>query len=460
MIWIFLLSTACYLRSFWNDFVSDDSVVYKKVVERTTPLSLNEWLTNPYGLAVHMSYKLFKDNKFIHHFISYFIYTSLCLSLYIVLCKYIPANVSLLAALIFTVHPANCQVGGWISGKGYALSLLLGLWALYFNNLALYLAGCLVACNITLLPLLMHLSIPTKLLSISIAFLLMYRSLKLKDNLVKHEGWFKRDNVRWGWYKLIIATKSFCYYFTQTAFPIRQGWFHELGEPIDEKIKRADFFFALCLLLIVTGLSFLGSPSFLGLFIFTIAILPFSNFVSLGLFTAERYMTPAIAGWSIFLAYQTINYPIVATVFITYYFIRTQLELYAYKDDITLGLYSLANFPNSGFAWSNVSHIFLSEHKPSIAYDMLQEEMKRLPTFPSSYFQMYIMYRSVDLLFNFDKALEYLEKACYYGKHDSWFKELEDFRKVLKEERVVKFTKLIDKLFTKEPIKESVCITT
>jgi len=150
-------------------------------------------------------------------------------------------------------------------------------------------------------------------------------------------------------------------------------------------------------------------------------------------------MTPALVGLSIFLAYILRAYPIACAVLITAYFMRTQLELWAYRDDFRLTIYSLLNFQKSRFAWCNLAQYMLVSGRPSAAYDVLKETAKQIPEFPTTYYQLYLINRSIDLGNNFDEALVNLEKACRYGQHERWYKELDDFKNKLKAHRIAKF---------------------
>ena len=439
MIWLILLVIITYFRTLFNAGISDDISVHSELRNKGFPIRWKELDFNPFYPVHDFLWKVFKNKWVYHHIVNMLFFMGLVCSFYFVAQKWLPENVVFLASVFFTVHPCNAQVGGWISGKHYGITLILGLWALYFNNVALYILTALFAPNMLALPLLMNISLPVKILAIALYLLLVSKSLNSKGSQVVSEGEYKKDNLKFYPRKLIVALKSFCNYFCLAFLPLRMGWFHELGEPIDKKMKAFNFHAILCVLLIASMFLFYGTPAFLGLAIFALFIAPFSNILSFGLFTSERYMCPALIGWSIFLAYITISYPIVATVIITAYFMRTQLELWAYRDDFTLALYSLLNFNKSGFAWCNLANYFLTSRRPSAAFDTLQESVKRLPEFPTHYYQLYLMYRAVDLLCDFDKALEYLEKACHYGKHEAWYKELETFKEQLKAQRIKKF---------------------
>lgn len=450
MIWIVLLTVVTYSRSLINRFISDDITINAKLRNTGYPVDLkrleNSWAT----VLTDLFWKYIGERPFLQHLLNLFLFTCLTTSLYIVLCKYIPERVAFLATMIFTVHPCNAQVGGWISGKWYGVSLLVGLWALYFNNILLAIFTPLIACNLIPLPLLMDIPWYMKVMGIGFGLLILWKNLSGKYDNTSSEIKYKTDNLKIYPKKLVVALKSFSYYFSLAFMPTRMGWFHTLGEPIDEKTKSMDFHFALGLLLVLTMCGFLGRPAFSGFLIFGLFIAPFSNIVTPALFTSERYMAPALVGWSIALAYITVDYPIIATVFIVVYFMRTQLELWAYKDDFHLALYSLLNFENSGFAWSNISNYFLISRRPSAAYDTLKEAIKLRPDFPTPYYQLHLMYRATDLLADYDLALDYLEKAVTRGKHESWHKDLEGFKKALLNERVGKFKENV-RIYTAAP---------
>jgi hypothetical protein len=439
MIWVILLTVANYFRNLFSGFISDDITVNANLKNQKYPIRWSEFLHKPFSLFHDLLWKAFKGKAWAHHIVDLALFTTITCSIYIVGQKFLPQNVALLTAMFFAVHPCNCQTGGWISAKWYGVTLLLGIWAFYFNNLVPYFISFFTTSTILPLPLLMDLSIPTKIASMALAFLIFYRVIKTKEDCTKTEGLFKRDNLRIYPRKFVVAIKSYCYYFTLALFPAKMGWFHTMGEPIDDKLKSCNLHFWLCLCLIGTLTLFLKTPAFIGLIIFTIFIAPFSNIVTPALFTSERYMAPALIGWSVFLAHLTVGYPIVAAVIITAYFMRTQLELWAYQDDFHLALYSLLNFPKSGFAWANMGNLFLHNKRPAAAFDTIKEGLNRCPEFPTLHYQNYLMNRATDLLNNQDEALDSLKKACKYGRHEGWFRELEDYEGKLKHNRLVMF---------------------
>ena len=390
MIWLILLTLVTYGRSLLNKGISDDLPVNSEHKAKGYIVGLKDILADPFEFIQSLVWRLFKENNFLHHLFSMVIFMGLVCSFYIVAQKYIPQNIAFLASMFFAVHPCNAQVAAWSSGRWYAVVSLIGLWALHIDSVAVYLLSFFTISTLLPLPLLMDIPIVVKIVSILLAVFISFRILDDKVERTKNEGAYKPDNLKIYPRKAIVCLKSFTYYFTLALFPIRMSWFHEIGEPIDDKLKSFDFHAFISLLLVGSMCLFIGKPAFLGLMIFALFIFPFSNIITIALFTSERYMTPAIMGWSIFLAYVLVSYPVVAAVLIALYFLRTQLELWAYKDDFTLALSSLLNFPTSGFAWSNMVNIFLHDVKPSAAFDTIKAGLKLCPTFPTLYYQLYL----------------------------------------------------------------------
>jgi len=443
-----ILVWGTYFRSIFNKYISDDISKNGDLKLKKYPVRIRDLLECPNKLLDDLVWKLCKDNSVAQHLISITIFSAIVPLLYITLCKLFPENVAYLTAILFAVHPCNAQICGWISGRPYALAFTIGILAVYFNSVLLYVFSAVPSVNMFPLILFLKTSIPMKVLGLCIFLWFISVALKQKETMARAEDAYKRENFRIYPRKIIIAFKSCAYYFGLALLPVKMGWFHEIGEPITQDLKKANFHFALSVLLFITLFLYLGTPQFIGLLIFMVFIAQFSNIITLGLFTAERYMTPALVGVCIFLAYTLVNYPILATILITYYFVRTQLELWAYRDDFTLALYSLLSFPNSGFAWCNVAHIFMCTNKPHAAFDLLNETKARIPEFPSTYYILHQIYRCTDLMNNMTLALENLEKACMYGQHSSWFDELEKFKKELKKQRVERFWKNVTRSST------------
>lgn len=441
MIWLILISLITYAQTLKNAGISDDVTVQAESKTRNYRLSFSEYIQNPYSILHDLLWKASGERMYIQHIISMVIFSGVVCMFYATASKYIPQNVAFLAAVFFAVHPCNAQIAGWVSGRNYMITLLLGLVALHFNSVAIYIFTFFTISTVFPLPLIMNIPIPIKVLSLVLGLLIAYRTIQTKVTGTDSEGEYKKDNMILYPRKLIVCLKSTAYYFTLALFPLRMGWFHTMGEPIDDKLRRFDRQAVLSILLLLTGLIFIGKPPFLGLALFILFIFPFANLITPALFTSERYMAPALCGWSIFLAFVTVNYPVLAAVIATAYFMRTQLELFAYRDDFSLALYSLINFDKSGFAWFNLVNIFLQKKQPSAAYAMVEEGIARCPEFPTLYYQRYLMYRATDLLFDYNKALDNLEKAYRYGRHNKWYEELNKFKTELFAIRTSNFKK-------------------
>jgi len=440
MIWIIALAVATYARSLANGFISDDITCAYNYKQDKYKYSIMGILKCFNSTIDRIIWSIFKENAFIHHLVSIICFAGLCCAFYNVSKIFIPENVAFIATFIFTVHPCNAQIAGWISGRWYMLSSLFGLLAIQWNNLLPYFASIVFAQNIMLLPILLDIPLVAKLIAIYLYVLFCMRALGAKVDITENEVAFKKDNLKFYPRKLVVALKSYCYYFMLAFLPLKMGWFHEIGEPITDDSKRVNRHFWLCIGLVATLALFYKTPAFLGIVLFTLGIAPFSNVLTLALFTAERYMVTAIMGWSIFLAFLVYEYPVVAAVIITAYFLRTQLELWAYRDDQRLAINSLINFDKSGFAWNNVIRLLFMTNRPILSYGLALEAAKVCPEFPTTYYHMSQLNRCTDLsTYDLNLALNNLEKACYYGKHDSWWKELEKFKYDLKKSRIERF---------------------
>ena len=439
MLWLIGLTVATYFITFFNGFISDDITIGAAAKSRGYGLKDKKNLTCFTGFFDALEWRLLKDKKYLHHIVSVTLFTILTCSFYLVSRKFIPEPVAWLATAFFIVHPCNTQIGGWISCKWWGVANTFALWALFFNNSFFYVFSALFACSG--FPYIWLFNVPwwEKILASVVVLFILNNNLGSKVDLNIFEGEFKEDNTKIYPRKAIVMLKSYCYYISLAVFPVQMGWFHELGEPIDDKLKSFDFHFVLCVLLIGTLVLFCGTKAFMGLLLFTLFIAPFTNLITFALFTSERYMTPAMMGWSIFLAYTLISYPIAAGILIAIYFMRTQLQLWTFRDDFHLAMASLISFDKSGYAWTNFANMMLYQGKPSAAFDILKETEKRLPGFPTTYWLLYTMYRANDLLNDYDQAYHYISKTCKYGKHEQWHKERETFRLALLSDRVVKF---------------------
>lgn len=311
---IILFNLVNYFRTLKYGYVCDDMVAARTVRKGK--------LSDVWGLV---NGSLYWNNPEVEHLITLSIHTLNCSLIYLVFGQ---NTVSFVAALLFSVNPANNQGSVLLSGRMYQRFLTLTLVLAYFNLFW-----------ITLIPL---------------YWLKMGENKRMKKDSTPIQ---KEISFR----KLPLFFKTFGYYLRFCLLPTRLGMFHDFHnkygtlEEGNDKALRWDRE-AFIGVSIFTILVCLAVNNF-GIFWFILFIIPFCNFPrTFTQIIAERYVYIANVGLMLALSLLLLSLPytlILIAVFLTYYVTRLHIHLFAYKDNesfIETGLYN-CNFPNVSTSW-------------------------------------------------------------------------------------------------------------
>ena len=272
-------------------------------------------------------------------------------------------EVSLLTALLFSIHPTAMQGSSvWLSGTGYSLGLTFCLLAYWLAPAApLFYAIGSWYVSVLVLPLVF---IKTKfwfwVLLLPVVFLL--RRKNLKDAIGYKYKMVKITREPFHWHNILLVFKTIGYYLCQCIFPVNLGVHHsylqmhgvtEEDTKLTLSLKDRFFWIGVFASILMAYLFFFNwSPAAFGLFWFFVFIAPWSNWMAaVNQPIAERYCIIALVGALYALANVIIPYREVCVGFFVYYITITNKFLPAYENILEFAVYNVFNFPRSFQGW-------------------------------------------------------------------------------------------------------------
>lgn len=299
-----------------------------------------------------------RSTPHIDHFITTIFHALVCVFIYL---GFGATDVSFIAALLFSINPANNQGSVWISGRGYVLPTLFILMAMTLPQIGPLFLLFATYFNIGFLAPLALLGSQHAWMCLFLPVLWYINFRRFKKNVkAKMEGDMISEDKKIKWQKLILATKTFGFYFTHALIPVKTTFYHSFLQSLAGSGKAraysfCDRFFWIGLLAILTISTYLiitpWSIISFGLLWFCIGIAPFLNLMRMSQEIAERYMYLPNAGLMIVLASILIGNPVMIAMFLTMYATKMWFYMDAYQDDFYLSEIACMNSPNSWFAW-------------------------------------------------------------------------------------------------------------
>lgn len=271
-------------------------------------------------------------------------------------------DISFIAAVLFSVNPANNQVSVWIAGRPYLLSTLGILAAMAIPLLAF--PALLMASFFNqgfVAPLALAFSPEHSYLAYFIPFIWLFHGKRFSRNVtdkVKKEMFVEDRKVHWR--KLVLATKTLGFYFIHGLIPYQNTFYHSFlqslaGSGKDKGLTMKDkyFFIGLITIGILGYLMYnnFGTTVSFAVAWYLIGIAPFLNFFRIHQEIAERYMYLPNVGLMYLLAYYITGYPIVTTAVISIYATKMWFWMDAYRDDFFLVESSSMADSKAWFAW-------------------------------------------------------------------------------------------------------------
>ena len=410
-----------------------------------------------YGhLSKWLLYKLCDKSPRRHHIFNVVLHNANVVLLFYFLTTFVSIKVALFTAILFAVHPVCVQAVGWISGRGYPISLFFCL--LGFNLTGIVktmpiwgiqpLGSVNLALTTIIYSVLYYLSIVAQFASLATfaiqAFLGNYylaiigflisglAGLGIINNVIKNRtDVFKEQNLAqsttFKLSKIIVAIKSLAYYTRLCVFPKRMGLYHTFNYHYDETTEKEDKWFWLGFLLLTAfGLGFwFGNYAVRFAILWYFAyIFIFLNWITIHQFVSERYVYIPVIGICLLMAL-VLQYNAILFAFVVgLYLMRTWVHLPTYQDEVLYYQSNIWNFPDSEVAFSNLGVTYLKLNLTGSAMDMWSISVKINPNYDVGYYNLSSVLRQKgDLV----KAREYLFKAincpsCHFK--DIWDKEL------------------------------------
>lgn len=250
------------------------------------------------------------------HVLTTLVHTINCLLVYVLAGK---GTVGLLAAILFAIHPSNTQGAVWLSGKHYAYATTIMLLALILHPFLVpifYFVGLIWGgVGVIFLPffVILYKNIWIGLLMIAIVTLGFKFDKGVIASIISRK---KVSNKRMRTLtprKVVLAVKTFSYYFCYSLLPWRIGMFHEFGysygitKQDSDLVEKMDFHFwgglILCLLYVLLLCVNITNMIGFGLAFYLIMLFPFLNWVTIQQFVADRYVYLPNVGFCIALAH-------------------------------------------------------------------------------------------------------------------------------------------------------------
>lgn len=327
-----------------------------------------------------------------HHTLSIVIFNLAILAVYPALAHLIGSQLALFTLLLYVVHPISTQAVAWISGIGYSLALLwMGLTLdliLYVKpttpelSMAVFVVFCILQflmvnalmSTATFCVILLFLGFPTySIISAGISLLLGLDIIKETHKTRKKvfDDQNMSDSSKFSLRKIVTVFQTMGYYMYLTLLPIKMGLYHVWGYHYNKELERLNwrFWLGLCVTIAMVWLLITQPfPIKLAVLIYLCTFLPFSNFITVQQFIAERYVFIPTLGTCIFLSYffgESWIYPIIFGMYI----MRTWCHLPTYDNEIKYYQSNIWNFPNSEVAYGNLGCVWLKMGKTGTALD-------------------------------------------------------------------------------------------
>ena len=297
---IIAVNLLCYWRTLKYSYVSDDVLI--RASSKPTGKFLPDLWSEFRGLCY------FNPKR--EHLISMVIHTINCCLVYL---AFGADKVSFWASILWAINPANSQCAIWLSGKPYAMSvmiILLGVWIKPF--IPLYFFIYYWGINAIMFPLVFVNMHPHYVVLLFPLYFIIRKKIITDIKTVKGDASTPRmRNITPE--KFVLGVKTFSYYFITALFPIRLGMYHEFGyvfgltkEDSDSVTKLdAHFWLGLILCILFTWLMIINwnNGIGLGLWWWTVFISMWCNIIVIQQFLAERYLYAANIGLMYALSY-------------------------------------------------------------------------------------------------------------------------------------------------------------
>lgn len=338
-------------------------------------------------------------------------------------------NVSLLASLLFLIHPCNTEVSIWISGKYYGFTTLFVLLAWSCPLLSVFFLTPFACINSLAFPLVFLLK-PNFYNLTSLLFLYtLWQRFKWVFIDKKDGKIFGYEHNKYvssiGWHKVVIALKFYGYYLINNIFALKfcfyQSYMDDYADTQEgiEKGKKIDFYFwvgcagvTAFLLGCVLCMRQPNSPPnllFLGFFWATVNFAMWSNFVNVGQqYIANRQVYLANVGLCLSLAYILSQFPLILGLFLGWYFRQFLYAVEQYQNVYWHLFYQVLNEPKFYYSWILLGNLNFARGNFKSAGSNYQQALTLRPNNFKALFNLSSAWLALGRM---DKTIDYFERA-------------------------------------------------
>ncbi len=297
---IIAVSLIFYWRTLNYGYVSDD-VLIKNASKPTGKFWVDLWL--------EIKGQCYFNPKH-EHAISMVIHTINSVLVYL---AFGADKISFWAAILWCINPANNQCAIWLSGKPYAISVmicLLGVWCKAFAPLYFYIFHW--GINGIMFPLVFVNMHPHWLVLMFPLYFVVRRKI-IRDIKIGKVDLATKRMTSITPEKFVLAVKTFSYYFTVALFPVKLGMYHKFGyvygltKEDSASVAKLDahFWSGLILMLLFGYMMFTNWDNGIGmgLWWWCVFLSMWCNLIVIQQFIAERYLYAANVGLMYALSY-------------------------------------------------------------------------------------------------------------------------------------------------------------
>jgi len=299
---------------------------------------------------------------------------SLCLHvantylLYLFLGQYFGYETALYACAFWAVNPMLNQNVVWISGRPYAIALLLTLLACISYQqplifIPLYLLAVITNISIFFMPVILLAMYPHDLMPkiyvlsmfvFAVPFVLWKFKMRFTNGLV-----IDRENFHIKWRKCNTFVRVALYYIYCLFFPNKMGWYHQAGFRYNEKWEKFNYI-TLTSYIIVGAMMYY---SLLPALWFLLGLFPLSNVLATNSFVQDRYTYFPSIGIALMVSPFLSAYPELFFCVMTFYITRTYMYSRNMKNDEMMYRENFRNHPKSDYAINNLSYFLIQQQR-------------------------------------------------------------------------------------------------
>lgn len=333
-------------------------------------------------------------------------------------------------ALLFAVHPMAVWGTVWVTGNYYATTTyfcLISYFVLHtFPNIwgslvAMFIYAAALNSTITAVGFPFILGIMGIPLVIPLWLFLRGKRFTTGMGIRKKIASKPVLDTSFTWRRLVLMTKVMAKYIHSVFVPNRIGLFTGWGENIRMKKDiydglhkvNGEFWssLALCTGVLIAGL--IINPFAILWFFGLMAV--HSQWGLQGQFFAQRYLYLPMVGLCVVAGTVLQHYPYALTAVVTFLVIRTHLFIPAWKNQESLNMNDIENFPDNSHTWTNAAQYYTTQYEGKFRslkrFHEVGYWLHRALAIESTYavhVNLVAWYRSCK---RYSKSIEHLEKA-------------------------------------------------